>query len=69
MDPTDRTPETYEILMAEVKILRKLDSDYDQKISVLSQEKDEAEERNLKSRNKLLEIEYVPINLYRKFKR
>lgn len=42
--------------MNEVKLYRKLEKDYEGKIETATREKEEAEDRNFKSRNKLVEI-------------
>jgi hypothetical protein len=55
-----RTPETYHLFMNELKLYRKLEKDYEAKIELLAKERQEAEQRNFASRNKLLEVEYVP---------
>jgi hypothetical protein len=57
-----RSHESYQQLVSEVKLYRKLDHDYELKIGLLAREQQEAEQRNLKSRNRLLEIEYVPLS-------
>ena len=49
-----RTMETYTLLMTEVKLLRKLEKDYESKIDMLVREKEEAEDRNFRSRNRLV---------------
>lgn len=48
---------------------RKLNSDYDLRIALLNKEKDEAEARNLASRNRLVEVEYVQNSLCSKLRR
>lgn len=55
----ERSRESYQQLVNEVKLYRKLEHDYELKIGVLTREQQEAEQRNLRSRNRLLEIEYV----------
>ncbi len=55
--------------MNEVRLYRKLNSDYDLRIAMLNKEKDEAEERNLASRNRLVEVEYVNNGLCSKLRR
>ena len=62
----ERSPGIYQILIAEVKLYRKLEKDYEGKIELIAKEKEEAEERNFKSRNRLIEAEYVPAVTYRK---
>ena len=50
----ERNSETFALLVNQVKLYRKLDKDYQGKIQMLVREKEDAEDRNFKSRNKLV---------------
>ncbi len=39
-------------------------NDYEAKINFIMKEKDDAAQKNFKSRNKLLEVEFVILNLF-----
>lgn len=55
----DRSQLAYHNLLNDIKLYKKLEKDYEAKIELMTKEKDEASEKNFRSRNRLLEAEYV----------
>lgn len=53
----DLTVDRYLDIKNELKLLRKMQGDYDKKVEQLSRERDEFQGKNMASRNKLVEVE------------